>query len=137
MDKSYLLAYLLIALIDKDIKNVYDVTSGNAALSQQDPQFQNRAQTFPEEYVNGNFSLKLNNLDLTDTGKYSCYVPYIRVERHLELHVKDIVIERLPPESSPAEKSDPAGRSDSVKTSPVPALVLFLTFLCSQTQQFV
>ncbi|KAL1251127.1 hypothetical protein QQF64_018923 [Cirrhinus molitorella] len=40
----------------------------------QDPENKNRVETFPQEYLKGNFSIKLNNLQHTDAGQYICYI---------------------------------------------------------------
>ncbi|KAL0159839.1 hypothetical protein M9458_043564, partial [Cirrhinus mrigala] len=40
----------------------------------QDPQYNNRAETFPDEYLRGNYSIKLNNLTHADAGKYTYFI---------------------------------------------------------------
>ncbi|XP_048023333.1 V-set domain-containing T-cell activation inhibitor 1-like isoform X2 [Megalobrama amblycephala] len=55
-------------------QNVYDIIEGKGSMEKQDPAYKNRAETFPEEYMKGNFSLKLNKLQYSDTGKYICYI---------------------------------------------------------------
>uniref|UniRef100_A0A8C1R5S6 Ig-like domain-containing protein n=1 Tax=Cyprinus carpio TaxID=7962 RepID=A0A8C1R5S6_CYPCA len=40
----------------------------------QDQEYKNRAETFPEEYQKGNFSIKLNNLQHTDAGNFNCLI---------------------------------------------------------------
>uniref|UniRef100_A0A8C2FU18 Immunoglobulin V-set domain-containing protein n=1 Tax=Cyprinus carpio TaxID=7962 RepID=A0A8C2FU18_CYPCA len=55
-------------------QNVYDIINGNGSVGGQDPQYKNRAESFPEEYLRGNFSIKLNNLQHTDAGVYWCYI---------------------------------------------------------------
>ncbi|XP_050956739.1 V-set domain-containing T-cell activation inhibitor 1-like [Labeo rohita] len=54
--------------------NVYDIIKGKGSVEEQNQEYNNRAETFPEEYKTGNFSLKLNNLQHTDAGKYQCYI---------------------------------------------------------------
>ncbi len=53
---------------------VYDIISGKVFVEGQDPEYKNRTESFPNEYMRGNFSIKLNNLQHTDAGKYVCYI---------------------------------------------------------------
>ncbi|KAI2650246.1 hypothetical protein H4Q32_000191 [Labeo rohita] len=55
-------------------QNVYEIIKGKVSVENQDPQYKNRTESFPEEYIRGNFSLKFNNLQHTDAGEYQCYI---------------------------------------------------------------
>uniref|UniRef100_A0A8C2J1J2 Ig-like domain-containing protein n=1 Tax=Cyprinus carpio TaxID=7962 RepID=A0A8C2J1J2_CYPCA len=55
-------------------KNVYEIINGQVSVEGQDPEYKNRTKSFPEEYLRGNFSIKLNNLQHTDAGNYKCYI---------------------------------------------------------------
>ncbi|KAK9967365.1 hypothetical protein ABG768_001768 [Culter alburnus] len=55
-------------------KNVFDIINGQDSLEQQHPRYKNRTETFPDEYLRGNFSIKLNNLTHDDAGKYICFI---------------------------------------------------------------
>ncbi len=57
-----------------DRLKVYDIVNGKGSVEGQNPEYKNRAESFPEEYMRGNFSIKLNNLQYTDAGKYQCYI---------------------------------------------------------------
>ncbi|XP_026053807.1 programmed cell death 1 ligand 1-like isoform X2 [Carassius auratus] len=59
---------------DKDRKIVYDIVMGNYAQELQDQEYKNRVETFPQEFLKGNVSIKLNNLQHTDAGTYSCII---------------------------------------------------------------
>ncbi|XP_016109399.1 CD276 antigen homolog [Sinocyclocheilus grahami] len=59
---------------DKDSKIVYDIIKGEDSVAEQDPRYKNRAETFPKEYLRGNFSIKLNYLQHTDAGKFNCFI---------------------------------------------------------------
>ncbi|XP_030637395.1 CD276 antigen homolog [Chanos chanos] len=96
-----------------DEKKVYDVAAGNTVLTQQDPEFKARAQTFPEEYSKGNYSLSLRDLRVTDVGTYFCYIPPLNVKQQIQLHVED----------------GPEARSSSMRASLVPAVLLCLILL--------
>ncbi|XP_016109403.1 CD276 antigen homolog, partial [Sinocyclocheilus grahami] len=61
---------------DKDSETIYDLIEGKDSLETQDPRYKNRAQTFPEEYKRGNFSIKLNNLTQADAGEFNCFITH-------------------------------------------------------------
>jgi len=69
-------------------KIVYDIEKGKALTKNQDPMFNGRIEGFPSEYVDGNFSLKLLNLNLTDEGQFSCEIPGVKKEYKLTLLVR-------------------------------------------------
>uniref|UniRef100_A0A9J8CBU0 Ig-like domain-containing protein n=1 Tax=Cyprinus carpio carpio TaxID=630221 RepID=A0A9J8CBU0_CYPCA len=70
-------------------QNVYDIIEGKGSVEKQDPAYQNRAETFPKEYMKGNFSLKLNNLQYNDAGNYICYITKAHQNPSTQLFVKD------------------------------------------------
>uniref|UniRef100_A0A8C1R3X0 Ig-like domain-containing protein n=1 Tax=Cyprinus carpio TaxID=7962 RepID=A0A8C1R3X0_CYPCA len=55
-------------------QNVYEIIKGQVSVEKQDPEYRDRTESFPEEYLRGNFSIKLNNLQHTDAGLYKCYI---------------------------------------------------------------
>nr|XP_055074609.1 CD276 antigen homolog [Misgurnus anguillicaudatus] len=57
-----------------DVKIVCDIINGEYSGSDQDPKYKSRAETFPNEYKKGNFSLKLTNLTRADGGDYQCFI---------------------------------------------------------------
>ncbi|XP_073718384.1 CD276 antigen homolog [Misgurnus anguillicaudatus] len=74
----------------KESRNVYDIIKGNASVEKQESQYKNRTESFPEVYLKGNFSLRLNNLRETDAGKYSCFINKETIIRKVELLVKGV-----------------------------------------------
>ncbi|KAF4097916.1 CD276 antigen homolog [Onychostoma macrolepis] len=82
--------------------SVYDIVKGKVFVEGQDPQYKNRAESFPEEYLRGNFSIKLNNLQLTDAGKYKCYIMMEESVICVEL-----LIEKRPERQLPGEGTKP------------------------------
>uniref|UniRef100_A0A8C1P0R8 Ig-like domain-containing protein n=1 Tax=Cyprinus carpio TaxID=7962 RepID=A0A8C1P0R8_CYPCA len=73
---------------DKDSETIYDLIKGTDSLETQDPRYMNRAQTFPDEYERGNFSIKLINLTHADAGDFICYItPSDEQETKCEWHV--------------------------------------------------
>uniref|UniRef100_A0A673IIX4 Ig-like domain-containing protein n=1 Tax=Sinocyclocheilus rhinocerous TaxID=307959 RepID=A0A673IIX4_9TELE len=74
---------------NKDSETIYDLIKGKASVEQQDPRYKNRAETFPEEYERGNFSLKLQNLTHTDEGEFNCFITHTDELRTIQLIVKE------------------------------------------------
>ncbi|XP_058616910.1 CD276 antigen homolog isoform X2 [Onychostoma macrolepis] len=72
-----------------DRLKVYDIVKGKGSLEGQNPEYKNRAESFPEEYLRGNFSIKLNNLQLTDAGKYQCYIIEESTIQTVELFIEE------------------------------------------------
>ena len=73
---------------DKNDKNVYDVLNGEADVSSQVSLYSNRASSFPQEYPKGNFSLLLKDLKVTDSGRYTCFIPEVNILRQVDLTVR-------------------------------------------------
>ncbi|KAF4097855.1 CD276 antigen homolog [Onychostoma macrolepis] len=67
---------------DKDSETIYDLVEGEDSLESQDPRYKNRVQTFPKEYVRGNFSLKLKNLTHADAGEFTCFITHTSYSKH-------------------------------------------------------
>uniref|UniRef100_A0A673HL68 Ig-like domain-containing protein n=1 Tax=Sinocyclocheilus rhinocerous TaxID=307959 RepID=A0A673HL68_9TELE len=74
-------------------QNVYGIIYGKVSVEGQDPEYRNRTESFPEEYMRGNFSIKLNNLQHTDAGEYKCYI----IEESVVWRVKPIPSEGTKP----------------------------------------
>ncbi|KAI2650814.1 hypothetical protein H4Q32_025637 [Labeo rohita] len=74
-----------------DSKIVIDIIGGNRTAEDQAPEYKNGVETFPEEYKKGNFSIKINNIKKTHTGKYTCTItgPFQK-ETHIQLFVKAV-----------------------------------------------
>ncbi|XDV22029.1 hypothetical protein PO909_027002, partial [Leuciscus waleckii] len=63
-----------------DSLNVYDIIDGKGSIVDQHLAYKERVETFPDDFKQGNFTLKLNNLQNNDTGKYVCYASEIKEE---------------------------------------------------------
>ncbi|XP_051763687.1 uncharacterized protein LOC127520008 [Ctenopharyngodon idella] len=68
-------------------KNVYDIVEGQVSVELQDQRYKNRAETFLEEYLRGNFSFKLNNLTHDDAGEFSCLISHSSEQRTVQLRI--------------------------------------------------
>ncbi len=75
---------------NSDRLNVYAISNGKGSVEGQDPKYKKRAESFPEQYLRGNFSLKLNDLQLTDAGKYQCYIIEELTIKTVELHIEGL-----------------------------------------------
>lgn len=71
-------------------KIVFDIIKGKDSVDQQ---VKNRVEPFPVEYLRGNFSLKLNKLQLTDAGKYSCFISHSSEHKTVELIIIETTTE--------------------------------------------
>uniref|UniRef100_A0A9J8CI56 Ig-like domain-containing protein n=1 Tax=Cyprinus carpio carpio TaxID=630221 RepID=A0A9J8CI56_CYPCA len=74
---------------DKNDKIVYSIIKGKHSVAGRDPRYKNRAETFPDEYLRGNFSLKLINLTHADAGKYICFLTPSNEHETAELIIKE------------------------------------------------
>lgn len=93
---------------------LYDIIKGKDSVVEQSPAFKNRAETFPKEYLKGNLSLKLNNLQYRDRGKYTCYLIEESIQRSVELIVED----------------RPVRERINRGTSPRPEVTVIISILC-------
>ncbi|XP_021329211.1 V-set domain-containing T-cell activation inhibitor 1 [Danio rerio] len=67
--------------------DVLEIIDGTVAKAQ-DPAYRNRAQSIPEQYKNGNFSIKLRDLQDRDSGKYTCYIIQDSIIRNVKLNIE-------------------------------------------------
>ncbi|XP_026098589.1 CD276 antigen homolog, partial [Carassius auratus] len=74
INKQHLIACNCFLLFYLSLQNVYLIINGQVSVEGQDPEYKNRVESFSEEYLRGNFSIKLNNLQHTDAGEYWCYI---------------------------------------------------------------
>uniref|UniRef100_A0A8C2I4N0 Ig-like domain-containing protein n=1 Tax=Cyprinus carpio TaxID=7962 RepID=A0A8C2I4N0_CYPCA len=95
---------------------VYDIIKGQVSVEEQDPEYRDRTESFPEEYLSGNFSIKLNNLQHTDAGEYKCYIMEESVIKSVELSTQERQAIQIPSEG----------------TKPKPEMiVMFISVLCT------
>ncbi|XP_052395372.1 CD276 antigen homolog isoform X6 [Carassius gibelio] len=73
---------------------VFDIIKGEESEAGQDPRYKNRTKTFPDEYLRGNFSLKLINLTETDAGEYTCFIQHSSESNTVELILKESTVEK-------------------------------------------
>uniref|UniRef100_A0A674BKZ5 Ig-like domain-containing protein n=1 Tax=Salmo trutta TaxID=8032 RepID=A0A674BKZ5_SALTR len=61
--------------LDLEPKEVHLYRDRGDDYALQNPSYSGRTSLFSEELKNGNVSLKLTNVKLSDAGKYTCYIP--------------------------------------------------------------
>uniref|UniRef100_A0A4W3GLB3 Ig-like domain-containing protein n=1 Tax=Callorhinchus milii TaxID=7868 RepID=A0A4W3GLB3_CALMI len=59
-------------------------------LRKQDEAYRHRTQLFVEEFINGNVSLRLGDVRVSDNGQYTCLVRYARLYEEAEIELKVI-----------------------------------------------
>uniref|UniRef100_A0A8C1IY01 Ig-like domain-containing protein n=1 Tax=Cyprinus carpio TaxID=7962 RepID=A0A8C1IY01_CYPCA len=69
---------------------IYDIIKGKDRIEEQDTRYKNRTKTFPEEYVRGNFSIKLSGLTHADAGTYICYITPSDEQKTVELIINGV-----------------------------------------------
>ncbi|XP_073700887.1 ICOS ligand-like [Garra rufa] len=74
---------------DKHNEIIYDLIKGTDSLESQHLRYKNRAQTFPDEYIRGNFSIKLVNLTHADAGTFICYITPSNERETVQLIIKE------------------------------------------------
>ncbi|KAF5896073.1 antigen like protein, partial [Clarias magur] len=62
-------------------KVVYDIIDGKENFHDQDGEYRYRVKGFPSEFTKGNYSIRLSDVKLNDTGTYSCKIPDFRTVR--------------------------------------------------------
>lgn len=76
-------------------KNVFDIINGLDSVEQQNPRYMNRVRPFSEEYVRGNFSIRLTDLNHADAGKYNCLIAHSSEHKTVELIIKEPTTESV------------------------------------------
>ncbi|XP_077083088.1 CD276 antigen homolog [Siphateles boraxobius] len=104
---------------------VYDIEKGKPLTEKQDQMFKGRIEGFPSEYADGNFSLRLSDLRLTDGGLFSCDILDVEKEHKHEL----TLLVRAIPTTTRTTMSTPTStvntRSSSMRAQPE-GIVTFL-----------
>ncbi|KAL0970736.1 hypothetical protein UPYG_G00246560, partial [Umbra pygmaea] len=74
---------------DMNLKDVHYYRDGRDSNVDQNPTYRGRTSLFREKLNNGNISLKLTSVKLSDAGNYSCYVP--TMDRHQKAVIQLVV----------------------------------------------
>ncbi|XP_077083090.1 myelin-oligodendrocyte glycoprotein [Siphateles boraxobius] len=106
-------------------RKVLSIINGQLSLEKQDTIFQNRTEIFSSEYVKGNYSITLKNVELIHAGHYTCFIEEFNKENTLQLFVKEKPAE-------PAQKQ----RNSCMETQSQ-KIMTFLTALFGLTLHFI
>ncbi|XP_065115857.1 butyrophilin subfamily 2 member A2-like [Paramisgurnus dabryanus] len=115
--------------------SVCDITDGKCSREHQAAGYKNRTEVFPEEFVKGNFSLKLSNLTSTDAGEYQCFIIHsselVKVQLHLNESTADKADTAANKEDTTANKGDPTTETRLMLQILLPLLsFVFLLLVC-------
>ncbi|KAK2907194.1 hypothetical protein Q8A67_006179 [Cirrhinus molitorella] len=88
-----------------DRENVCDIEKGNFSTKKQDPLFKDRIESVSSEYGNGDFSIRLKHLKLTDNGMFSCFFETTKI---LKLQVNETAAAPTVNPTSSSMKAHPA-----------------------------
>ena len=72
---------------DLDPKYIHVHRDGKLMFELQHPSYSDRTRVFVDELGNGNVSLKIFRVDVSDAGTYRCYLPMMQKEATVELIV--------------------------------------------------
>ncbi|XP_042200761.1 butyrophilin subfamily 1 member A1-like isoform X2 [Callorhinchus milii] len=75
---------------------VYLYKEGRHQLRKQDEAYRHRTQLFVEEFINGNVSLRLEDVRVSDNGEYTCFVEYAGSYQDVLIELKVTVLGRQP-----------------------------------------
>ncbi|XP_056304152.1 uncharacterized protein LOC130216279 [Danio aesculapii] len=57
-----------------DCEIVWDIIKGVDSVQDQNQRYKNRVESFPDQYNSGNGSIKINKLQYSDAGIYTCFI---------------------------------------------------------------
>ncbi|XP_035768525.1 CD276 antigen homolog [Neolamprologus brichardi] len=96
---------------DREDRTVLDIILSSPYVRFQHHLFRGRVQSFPHTCNQGNFSILLKHLQLSDSSSYTCFIPQLKLKETIQLTVSDHCVseaQRTPGPSS-ADSSFTAG----------------------------
>ncbi|KAK9967368.1 hypothetical protein ABG768_001771 [Culter alburnus] len=98
-------------------KIVYDIVNGEDSVVLQDQRYKSRAETFPDEHLRGNFSIKLHNLTHDDAGKYICFIKHSSEQKTVHLIIKESTAEKENKSTDQGNEGEEKGADVETSTS--------------------
>lgn len=72
---------------DQQERVVLDIIDSTPKLSNQNPNYRDRVQSFQNQYQRGNFSIVLTKVQMMDSGTYDCHIPEVDFQKRVYLTV--------------------------------------------------
>ncbi|XP_051763690.1 T-lymphocyte activation antigen CD86-like [Ctenopharyngodon idella] len=110
-------------------KIVYDIVKGQDSLERQDPRYKSRAETFPDEHLRGNFSIKLHNLTHDDAGKYICFIKHSSEQKIVQLIIKESTAEKENKSTDQGNKGEETGADVETSSTSLWVYIVLLVLL--------
>ncbi|XP_057181547.1 CD276 antigen homolog isoform X2 [Triplophysa rosa] len=109
---------------EDNITFMFDIIKGIETVGQE---YKDKVQSFPEEYQKGNYSIKIEHLQITDAGKYLCLITSTSLQ-HSEIIV--LTIKERPGGTEPTETNLTSSADGSSAVIDVMWFFWFLFLFC-------
>ncbi|KAL3999928.1 Usher syndrome type-1G protein [Sarotherodon galilaeus] len=117
---------------DREGRILLDIINGNTDVRFQHQTFRGRVQSFPHLYIEGNFSVLLKSIQISDSNLYKCIIPQMDFKEVIEVTVSDKRVSK--PETSLPEPSSGDIRTNLCFTSSMACHLLSIRTRCSQVE---
>lgn len=72
---------------DREDRTILDIILSSLYTRFQHHLFRGRVQSFPHLWNQGNFSILLKHLQLSDSSSYTCFIPQLKLKETIQLTV--------------------------------------------------
>lgn len=110
---------------------VWDITEGEDSVQEQNQRYKNRVESFPDQYNSGNGSIKINKLQYSDAGIYTCYITH---SEHYKKETVQLTVNESTTEKGKLQNTGPLTGTSlplfKVYTVLPLAIILLVSVLC-------